>query len=251
MSFANGVASLNAEPRTEGSGAVRNHLSTALVKLYRELFGRGPVTTTTYAFDAGYVTFLREVLAPHERLLVLGGHTDLVCQARAAIREAERERLIGEVQRVTGRPVLHDSFQFQPERNLAIELFWTPHRFRGRPGQHPGALRRSRESRSAFQSHGRAARGHLPHTSRRRARPDYRGPPELGARCGMCGRRDGAARPVGCQLHRHGRAAGPAQLGTRLRRARPGVVHRRGIQRGVAARRVERHQIAAAAGGAA
>ena len=43
-----------------------------------------------------------------------------------AIREAERERLIDEVQRLTGRPVLHDSFQFQPERNLAIELFWVP-----------------------------------------------------------------------------------------------------------------------------
>jgi uncharacterized protein YbcI len=129
MSFANREASqatLNGEPRTTGGGAVRNDLSTALVKLYRELFGRGPVTTMTHAFDGGYVTFLRDVLTPHERVLVLGGRTDLVCQARAAIREAERERLIGEVQRVTGRPVLHDSFQFQPERNLAIELFWTP-----------------------------------------------------------------------------------------------------------------------------
>ena len=130
MSFANHAvlhnATLNAESHSRGDGAVRNDLSTALVKLYRELFGRGPVTTTTYAFGAGYVTFLRDVLAPHERGLVLGGRTDLVCQARAAIREAERERLIGEVQRVTGRPVLHDSFQFQPERNLAIELFWTP-----------------------------------------------------------------------------------------------------------------------------
>jgi len=108
-----------------------------VVKLYRELFGRGPVTTTTYAFDAGYVTFLRDVLVPHERSLVLGGHTDLVCQARAAIREAERDRLIGEVQRVTGRPVLHDSFQFQPERNLAIELFWTPTGSEEGPGNTP------------------------------------------------------------------------------------------------------------------
>ncbi len=130
MSFASREAShngtLHAEPPTRGGGAVRNELSTALVKLYRELFGRGPVTTTTYAFDAGYVTFLRDILAPHERTLILGGRTDLVVEARAAIREAERERLIGEVQRVTGRPVLQDSFQFQPEQNLAIELFWTP-----------------------------------------------------------------------------------------------------------------------------
>ena len=109
-----------------GGGAVRNDLSTALVKLYRELFGRGPVTTATYAFDAGYVTFLRDILVPHERVLVMGGRTDLVSEGRAAIREAARERVIGEVQRVTGRPVLHDSFQFQPERNLAIELFWIP-----------------------------------------------------------------------------------------------------------------------------
>ena len=130
MSFASREAShngtLNAEPPPRHGGAVRNELSTALVKLYRELFGRGPVTTTTHAFDGGYVTFLRDVLVPHERILVLGGHTDLVCQVRATIREAQRERLIGEVQRATGRSVLHDSFQFQPERNLAIELFWTP-----------------------------------------------------------------------------------------------------------------------------
>ncbi len=140
MSFANHAVrtrTLDAEPPTRGGGAVRNDLSTALVKLYRELFGRGPVTTTTYAFDAGYVTFLRDVLVPHERVLVLGGRTDLVCQARAAIREAERERLIGEVQRVTGRPVLHDSFQFQPERDLAIELFWTPPGSEEGPGNAP------------------------------------------------------------------------------------------------------------------
>jgi uncharacterized protein YbcI len=130
-------ATLNAELPTRGGGAVRNDLSTALVKLYRELFGRGPTTTTTYAFDAGYVTFLRDVLAPQERVLVLGGRTDLVCQARAGIREAQRERLIGEVQRVTGRPVLHDSFQFQPERNLAIELFWTPTGSEEGPGNTP------------------------------------------------------------------------------------------------------------------
>ena len=108
------------------------------MKLYREIFGRGPVKTTTYAFDAGYVTFLRDVLAPHERALVLGGRADLVRETRTAIREAERERLIAEVQRLTGRPVLHDSFQFQPERNLAIELFWIPTRIRVRPTAHRG-----------------------------------------------------------------------------------------------------------------
>jgi uncharacterized protein YbcI len=108
------------------SGAVSNALSTGLVKVYREIFGRGPVKTATYAFDAGYVTFLRDLLTPQERFLVLGRRSDLVCQARVAIREAERERVIAEVQRLTDRPVLHDSFQFQPERNLAIELFWIP-----------------------------------------------------------------------------------------------------------------------------
>jgi uncharacterized protein YbcI len=114
------------EPSTMRGSEARNALSTALVKLYREIFGRGPVKTRTYAFDAGYVTFLRDVLTPQERVLVLSRRSDLVCQARVAIREAERERLITEVQRLTDRPVLHDSFQFQPERNLAIELFWIP-----------------------------------------------------------------------------------------------------------------------------
>jgi uncharacterized protein YbcI len=116
----------DADPFAMGGGAVRNEISTALVKLYREIFGRGPVKTTTYAFDLGYVTFLRDLLAPPERVLVMSGRRDIVCEARAAVRQAERERLIAEVQRITGRPVLHDSFQFQPERNLAIELFWLP-----------------------------------------------------------------------------------------------------------------------------
>src|ERR687897_2076646 len=119
-------ATPNADPSAMGGGAVCNDISTTLVKLYREIFGRGPVRTTTYAFDVGYVTFLRDLLVPHERALVLGGRADLVCETRTAIREAERERLIAEVQRLTGRPVLHDSFQFQPERDLAIELFWVP-----------------------------------------------------------------------------------------------------------------------------
>src|SRR5215216_6250810 len=128
---------LNAQPSTIGGGAVRNHLSTALVKLYREIFGRGPVKTTTYAFEAGYITFLRDLLVPHERALVLGGRPDLVCETRMAIRAAQRERLIAEVQRLTGRPVLHDSFQFQPERNLAIELFWVPTARGPGPGASP------------------------------------------------------------------------------------------------------------------
>ncbi len=38
---------------------------------------------------------------------------------------------------MTGRPVLHDSFQFQPELNLAIELFWTPTGFEEGPGNTP------------------------------------------------------------------------------------------------------------------
>ena len=107
-------------------GTVRNDLSLALVKLYRELFGRGPVRTTTYAFQSGYITFLSDVLVPHERLLIRHGRADLVSQARAAIREAERERLTAEVQRLVGRPVLLDSFQLHPERDLAVEVFWIP-----------------------------------------------------------------------------------------------------------------------------
>src|SRR5918995_7294513 len=103
-------ATPNADPSAMGGGAVCNDISTTLVKLYREIFGRGPVKTATYAFDVGYVTFLRDLLTPPERVLVMGGRPDIVCQARVAIREAERERLIAEVRRVTGRPDVSDSF---------------------------------------------------------------------------------------------------------------------------------------------
>ena len=105
-------------------GAFRNELSTTLVQLYRQLFGRGPTRTVTHSFDAGHVTFLHDVLTPHERSLIQHGRPDLVCQARAQIREAERERVMDVVQGLTGCPVLHDAFLLQPDQDLAIELFW-------------------------------------------------------------------------------------------------------------------------------
>ena len=105
-------------------------------------------------------------------------------------------------------------------------------------------------SLALFRSHDRAAGGCLPHTSERRARPEYRRPSELGARRGTSGPSDDAARPVRYQLHRPGRAAGAAPLGTGRRRTQLGLVHRAGIQRGVAACRGERHHITAAADGA-
>jgi uncharacterized protein YbcI len=113
-------------PSIMRSGAVPSQLAATLGRLYREIFGRGPVKTTTHTFDAGYVTFLSGVLAPYERVLVRSGRASLVRDTRITIREAERERLVAEVQRLTGQPVLHDSFQFQPEQNLAIELVWIP-----------------------------------------------------------------------------------------------------------------------------
>lgn len=112
------------KPFTASRGGVRNELSNGLVRLYRQIFGRGPVRTATYEFDAGYVTFLRDVLVPQERVLIQNGRQDLVCEMRLAAREAERKRLISEVERVTGRAVLCDFFQMQPERDLAVELFW-------------------------------------------------------------------------------------------------------------------------------
>jgi Na+-translocating membrane potential-generating system (MpsC) len=81
-------ATLNAQPPTVGGGAVRNDLSTALVKLYREIFGRGPVETTTHAFDAGYVTLLRDILAAHEHALVLGGRR--ISSGRRRVTSAKR-----------------------------------------------------------------------------------------------------------------------------------------------------------------
>src|SRR5215207_9786359 len=123
MSFANRQALRDGR---EGLIVVEPPGAQATLNAESSAIGGGPVRTITYGFEAGYVTFLRDILVPHERLLVDSGRADLVCETRMAIREAERERLIAEVRALTGRPVLDDSFQFQPERNLATELFWVP-----------------------------------------------------------------------------------------------------------------------------
>jgi uncharacterized protein YbcI len=107
-------------------GTLRGEISKALAMIYRESFGRGPTSTTTYEFCGGYVTFLGEVLQPHERTLVRTGRADLVVEAWTVIREAGRSSVTAELQRITGHAELRDSFQLQPERDLAIELFWAP-----------------------------------------------------------------------------------------------------------------------------
>ena len=117
---------LQPEPFRMPNGTLRGEISTALAKVYRESFGRGPTSTATYEFGAGYVTFLGQVLHPHERSLVRTGRADLVVEGWTVIREAGRGRLTAEIQRITGEAELHDSFQLQPERDLAIELFWVP-----------------------------------------------------------------------------------------------------------------------------
>ena len=63
------------------NGTLRGEISTALAMIYRKSFGRGPTSTATYEFGAGYVTFLGEVLQPHERALVRTGRADLVVEA--------------------------------------------------------------------------------------------------------------------------------------------------------------------------
>src|SRR3954465_2841414 len=82
-------------------GLVRREISSTLARTYRERFGRGPASTVTSAFVAGYVSFLGEILHPRGRVLIRRGRADLVRGAWTAVREAERAGNTAELRRST------------------------------------------------------------------------------------------------------------------------------------------------------
>jgi uncharacterized protein YbcI len=107
------------EPEGEALAAV----STAIVGIHSEFYGRGPTKAKTYAFDSYMLTVLEDLLTTVERTLVEKGEEDLVRTVRVTFQEQTAERMLSEVSRIIGRPVLayHSQVTFHPP--MGFEFF--------------------------------------------------------------------------------------------------------------------------------
>jgi uncharacterized protein YbcI len=98
-------------------------ISSAIVAIFAECYGRGPTKAKTYAFDNYLVTVLEDILTTVERTLVDRGEEDLVRRVRLTFQEAVSERFISEVAAIAGREVVgyHSQVTFHPA--MGFEIF--------------------------------------------------------------------------------------------------------------------------------
>jgi uncharacterized protein YbcI len=110
----------HADPST---GPMLADVTNAIVRLHRQLYGKGPTRSKSFLLDDVLVCVMRDVLTTVERTLVEAGEHTKVRDTRFAFEEATRERFIEAVEGIVGRKVLGMSSQVLVTRDIAIEMF--------------------------------------------------------------------------------------------------------------------------------
>jgi uncharacterized protein YbcI len=106
------------------SGEMLAGISTAIVGLYREHFGKGPTKAKTYALDDVVICVLRDGLTTVEKTLFGRGRGDAVREMRSAFQDAVADRFTSAVESATGRRVVAFMSQAHINPDLAIEVFF-------------------------------------------------------------------------------------------------------------------------------
>jgi uncharacterized protein YbcI len=100
-------------------------VSNAMVKLYKEQFGRGPTKTRThFAGPDTLITTLQDSLTPAERNLVAMGEHQRMRDTRTYFQYATEDQFREAVQRLTGRKVWAFVSGIDVERDVSSEVFY-------------------------------------------------------------------------------------------------------------------------------
>jgi uncharacterized protein YbcI len=115
-------------PRTEDDSAtysMRAELSREMVRLYKELFGRGPTKARTdFANPDTILCTLENSLTPAERALVEMGEHQRLRDTRMYFQHATEERFREVVETVTGRQVRAFISGLDTGQDVAVEIFY-------------------------------------------------------------------------------------------------------------------------------
>jgi uncharacterized protein YbcI len=109
------------DPRSDG---VLREISKAMVKLYKEQFGRGPETVwTRYSGPDAIVTVLGNSLTPVERTMLQMGEEQRLRDIRTMFQHATESKFREEVERITGRRVIGFMSGIDVHHDLSSEVF--------------------------------------------------------------------------------------------------------------------------------
>ncbi|MBJ7331358.1 MAG: DUF2294 family protein [Solirubrobacteraceae bacterium] len=98
-------------------------ISNAVVKIVGDHNGRGPTRARTYIGDDVIAVVLEETLTRAERTLVDTGRARVALEAREALHAAAQERLVGEVERISGRHVTVCLAAREVQPDVTVKIF--------------------------------------------------------------------------------------------------------------------------------
>jgi uncharacterized protein YbcI len=100
-------------------------LSNGMVRLYKELFGRGPTKARTgYLGDDLIVSTLENSLTRAERTMAEAGDHERLRNLRMYFQHQHSEDFIGTVERITGRTVRAFVSGMDTHADVAVEAFY-------------------------------------------------------------------------------------------------------------------------------
>src|SRR3954467_1390191 len=99
-------------------------ISTRIVGLLREHYGRGPTRAKTYAIDDCIVCVLRNGFTAHERTVVDSGGSERVIEMRQDFQRMMEERYRHTIESITGRRVVAFLSQAHLEPDITLEVFF-------------------------------------------------------------------------------------------------------------------------------
>ena len=112
------------ETRIEQGGGVLAAISSAMVALHKEQFGRGPRRArSNFAGDDVLVCVLDDALLPAELTMVKMGDQQRVRESRMYLQVATADEFISAVEGIVGRKVHAFSSASDPDRNTVFEVF--------------------------------------------------------------------------------------------------------------------------------
>jgi uncharacterized protein YbcI len=119
------VSGSSSSQRAITQGEQLTALSNAMVKLYKELFGRGPTTTrTNYAGPDLIVSTLENSMTPAEANMASNGDHHRLRDLRMYFQHASEAEFVGAVEEITGRRVRAFVSGMDTEKDVSAELFY-------------------------------------------------------------------------------------------------------------------------------
>ena len=111
------------EPLADGQGTLRSDISTALVGLYKEHFGKGPTRCRTYLEPDLVVVILGEGYTAAEQTLFEAGKWYEVRNARQIWQDSMQALFVNRIEELTGRTVSAFMSANRQDPDFAVELF--------------------------------------------------------------------------------------------------------------------------------